>query len=159
MRIRGYSEGTWFGVPLGDDQYGLGVVARSNQKVGVILAYFFSPIFTSLPPMTNLPFLTSDDSIMVIHVGDLGLVNGEWPVIGKLKHWDRKQWPTPSFVRREPVSNRCWKVVYSDDDPNMIISETLISEVEARKYDLDALAGYKSAEHALAKRLTDGLES
>lgn len=146
-----YKEGTWFGVPLRNGGYGVGVVARA--KKACILGYFFGPRREFVPTIKDLSLLKSESALLLIRFGDLGLVNGDWPIIGELATWKRENWPMPVFIRREPISCRNCLVFYSDADPSKRIKET---EEPNERPDLqeDSLYGYGAVELTLTKLLS-----
>lgn len=146
-----YKEGSWFAVPLETDEFAVGLIARYFR--GVLLVYFFGKTFSSIPDLSELEKYQPSDAIKVIKVGDLGFHKGEWKVIGELPDWKRSVWIIPDFVRREPVSDRCWLVKYADDNPNLILSEERVSEDAVKNLETDGLFGYKSAEKILSKIL------
>ena len=148
-----YSEGTWFAVPLRNGGFGVGVVARASRKGRVILAYFFGPQREAPPSLSELEHLTPNKAISVIRVGDLGLIDGSWPIIGNLKNWERTSWPMPVFIRRDPLSRKAWKVYYSDTDPNLPLSEVRTS-YEDTSLQTDSMYGAGAAEDELAEFLT-----
>ncbi|MEK6234968.1 MAG: immunity 26/phosphotriesterase HocA family protein, partial [Planctomycetales bacterium] len=92
-----FAEGTWFGVPLHQEGYAVGVVARHSPSKEIVLAYFFGPRRDSLPETSQLQHLTPDDSLKVLMVGFLGLKEGSWPIIGKTTTWSRDCWPIPQY--------------------------------------------------------------
>lgn len=150
MKKLPYSEGSVFLVPLEGGGYARGVVARATKKGPVLLGYFFGPCLRSHVSV-RLDDLVPSMAILCIHCGDLGLINGEWPIVGRVPNWDRSQWPTPCFVRRDPLSKKAWKVMYSDDDPNEIIAEypaDYDSELAA-----DSLYGYGAVATELTQLL------
>lgn len=116
-------DGTWFAVPLLDGGYGIGLVARYSPQVGVALCYFFAPRRESLPSVGDLTDYSAKDAIRVIRVSDIGLAEAEWPQIGRAGEWIRSEWPVPTFVRKDPLCERAWKIHYSDDDPRMMLGE------------------------------------
>jgi hypothetical protein len=118
-----YREGTWFGVPLENGGYAVGVVARATKAGPIILCYFFGPRRLSLPTVTELEHLQTKDALKVLRVGDLGLTNKSWPIIGVATSWNRTDWPMPVFLRTEYLTSRVWRVYYSDDDPLEIVKE------------------------------------
>ncbi len=147
-----YKEGTWFAVPLRKGGFGIGVVARAKRTC--ILAYFFGPRRESVPVLEEVSMLKAHSAVATLRVGDLGLVNGEWPIIGQSSSWNHADWPMPIFVRREPFPpNRNWLVYFADKDPNKRINE--VSESNDRP-DLpaDSLSGYGAAEIKLTKLLS-----
>lgn len=151
-----YSEGSVFLVPLRTKGYARGVVARSTARGRVLYGYFFGPPLASA---TNASFddLAPHKAILTTHFGDLGLINGEWPVIGVTPSWNRSKWPMPDFVRRDDLSHKAWRVHYCDDDPNRIEWET------PTDYDVDlppdSLSGYGAVEIVLTRLLDSEWES
>ena len=117
-----YAEGSVFLIPLRKGGFGRGVVARSAPRGKVLLGYFFGPRLEAKARAT-LDGLGPEFAVARARFGDLGLINGDWPVIGKVANWDRTSWPMPDFVRREPISGKAWLVRYSDADPRRETSE------------------------------------
>ena len=118
-----YAEGTWFAVPLLSGGFGVGVVARTTSKGRVILVYLFGPKRESVPALSEVIGLDPMVAVKVARIGDLNLINGEWPILGRSPSWQRSRWPMPQFVRSDELSRRAWIVFYSDDDPNRDIRE------------------------------------
>jgi len=150
---KNYKEGDWFAVPLDPSGFAVGLAARNTPRGSGILAYFFGIRYDTIPLLSDLKSYTAADAIRILQIGDLGLINGEWKVIGQAPNWNRSQWPMPNFVRREPISNRIWLVTYSDDDPNLVLSEELITEEKAIGLEPDVLSGYGAVEKKLSKLL------
>ncbi len=146
-----YREGTWFGVPLRQGGFGVGVVARATAEGKVILAYFFGPRRTAIPALAEVERLKPGDAIRVVRVGDLSLIRGEWPIIGEAASWKRSDWPMPPFVRRDDLSHKAWRVQYSDSNPNAIDYEE-VEQFES-KLERDAVLGSGAAELVLTKVL------
>lgn len=122
MRKLPYSEGTVFLVPLRTGGYVRGVVARATKQGKGLLGYFFGPHLRS-PHEGRCDDLAPSEAVVCLRFGDLGLINGDWPIIGKVPNWDRSEWPMPDFVRRDPLGKKAWLVRYADDDPNRIVAE------------------------------------
>jgi hypothetical protein len=97
-----YKEGTWFAIPLQQGGYAVGRVARLSGD-GIILAYFFGPKRETVPTLADLGSLTPDSALAVVRAGDLGLIEGSWPIIGDAPVWEREKWPMPAFVRRDEI--------------------------------------------------------
>lgn len=148
-----YQEGSWFTVPLDSDGFAIGLVARVSPSYGIILAYFFNKRYFFGSNLSEVETLKPIDAIKVIQVGDLGIINGEWKVIGKLPDWNRSLWKVPNFVRREEFSGRIWLVKYADDNPNLVLSEELVTNDEGENLETDTLWGYKAAQKILSKLL------
>jgi hypothetical protein len=147
-----YREGTLFAVPLRNGGFALGIVARATKKGRVILCYFFGPRRNCIPALFEIKHLRPADAVRVILVGDLGLIEGEWPVIGECAHWKREEWPIPVFLRNEPISGRRWRVYHSDTDPNLVLREEP-SVVNDEGLEPDGLYGSGAAELLLTKLL------
>ena len=147
-----YRLGTVFGVPLKDGGYGVGVVARVCPRGGVILAYLFPWRFANVPRSADFGEIDPASAIRVIMSGDLGIISGEWPVLGEIGI-DHFHWPMPEFVRHEPVSNRAFKVSYADGDPGMIIEEIRIGPDEAQALPKDGLHGAGAVERLMSQLL------
>lgn len=142
-----YQEGTWFGVPLRQGGFAVGLVARASSKGKIILCYFFGPRRAVVPELEELAPLKPDDAIRVFRVGDLSLIRNEWPIVGVTLNWKRSEWPMPPFVRRNELSRKAWRVYYSDGD----LSRTDREEPEPydSKLEADALLGAGAAEQVL----------
>jgi hypothetical protein len=95
------SEGSVFLVPLRNGGYARGVVARASSAGKVLLGYFFGPRLLSPNPV-EVEDLDPTHAVLKVRSGDLGLMNGAWPIIGKIPHWDRTRWLVPLFVRKDP---------------------------------------------------------
>jgi hypothetical protein len=146
-----YSEGTVFLVPLRTGGYGRGVVARSRAEGKVLYGYFFGPRLPSAD-IADFRDINPDKAILRLRFGDLGLINGEWPIRGELSGWSRSQWPMSDFVRRDPLGRKApVRVRYSDVDPNRIESESSIHDDAA--LPTDSLSGYGAVEIKLTKLL------
>lgn len=139
-----YREGTWFAVPLPSGGFASGVVARSTADGQVVLCYFFGPRRRALPRIADLESSRPSEAVVVLRVGDLGLINGEWRVIGNSSTWRRDEWPIPNFMRADPLSGRAWRVEYSDTDPNEVVREVPIARGGA-ELQRDSVSGYGAA--------------
>ena len=147
-----YREGTWFGVPLRQGGFAVGVVARTTNQGKIILCYFFGPRRIAVPAFAEVEGLKPSDAIRVVRVGDLSLIRGEWPIIGQVGKWKRLEWPMPSFIRRDALSCKAWRVQYSDTDPNSIDHQEP-TQYES-ELETDSVFGASAAELVLTKILT-----
>jgi hypothetical protein len=145
-----YTEGTVFLVPLRNAGYARGVVARAGRRGG-LFGYFFGPPLESSKSAT-LDDLDPGTSVLKVRFGDLGLINGEWLILGKMANWKRADWPMPEFVRRELRSGRAWIVRRSDADPGRIESERPTDSDS--QLQNDALSGYGAVEIKLTKLMS-----
>jgi hypothetical protein len=150
-----YGDGDWFAVPLRDDVgFALGVVARHDHRGGVI-GYFFGERFEELPLLESVGSLRAQDAVRVMRFGDLGLVKGQWPILGRLDGWSAEEWPMVAFGRRE-LTGRAFRVVYSPDDLRGPMAEELISDDECDRLPRDALSGAGAVERVLTALLVPG---
>lgn len=147
-----YREGDWFAVPLRDNGFAVGLVARANPG-GVLLGYFFGPLRSEVPGLEDVAGLQPADAVLVGKFGHVGIVQGKWPLLGRLDGWDRRQWPTPVFVRYEELTGRSFRVYYDDDDPNKVLREEQVAPGEAEQAPKDGLMGAGFAETALSRLL------
>lgn len=147
-----YSEGFRFLVPLRNGGYARGVVARASPEGKGVMGYFFGPRFSSESNVVWLDIHPAT-AILRIRFGDLGLINGKWPIYGKISNWNRSEWPMPDFIRRDPLGRlRPVLVRYLDDDPNRVETEYSIDDDS----DMlpDSSAGYGAVEIRLTKLLS-----
>jgi hypothetical protein len=143
-----------FGVPLRGGGFGVGVVARRQPSSGgIVFGYFFGPRRDSVPQLDEVPNLDPAAAVLARMFGDLGLINGAWPVIGALPGWDRKNWPMPLFTRYEELSGRRFVVCYADDDPAVVVSEAVATPDETIALPKDGLAGAGFVEGLLSDLL------
>lgn len=148
-----YQEGTFFAVPLSCGGYGCGVVARMPKGGKVLFGYFFGPRHVGIPTIDDVANLTCKDAIKNYRFGDLSLIKGEWPIMGRPIKWDHADWPMPPFLREELGSNRNWEVNYSDVNPNEILLERRIVGILDKNIERDSLRGAGVIEIILSRML------
>jgi hypothetical protein len=91
-------------------------------------------------------------SVLCLRFGDLGLINGEWPVQGSVPNWNRAEWPMPDFAIIDPLGYRKpMRVRYSDTDPGLFVSETPTTDDHG--LGPDSMSGYGAVEVKLTKIL------
>jgi hypothetical protein len=149
-----YSEGDWFAIPLGSRGFGLGVVARMNGR-GVVFGYFFGPRRDTLPALDDTEQLTCEQAVLARQFGDPGLLQGEWPLLGRSKNWQRDQWPMPAFGRIAVDRSRALRVEYSETDINEVVREIPITVEEALMLPEDGLSGSGALEIRLSQLLSE----
>ena len=152
MKKLPYREGSWFAVPLRTGGYALGVVARMAPEGRIIVAYFFGRKYKEIPRTDVLKALEPVHAIKRLRLGDLGLVNGDWLIVGESEPWRRGDWPLPQFVRRDDLSKRAWRVSYSDSDPSKLIAEEGVP-FDVKGLEVSDLYGYGAVELLLTKML------
>ena len=158
MRKLPYGEGDWFAVPLHTTGYGVGVVARMPRGGKVLLGYFFGPRRDRPPALDEVSALRPAQAVRALRFGDLGLIEGKWPLIGRSPDWDRARWPMPTFVRTEPIRGMRWTARYPDDDP--LGNPTLERLFESpAAYERDAISGAGAVEIVLTADLDSDAKS
>jgi hypothetical protein len=145
-------------VPLNDGGYGLGLAARTS-KTAAILGYFFSNRFDTPPKLEDMAIPTHDEVILVVHFGNVGLMQGSWSVIGQMPGWRREDWPMPAFGRKQLGfgigPDLYLRVRYDDDDPAAPLGETRISREEYERLPQDGAAGSGWIEDRLSELLAE----
>jgi len=147
-----YREGDWFAVPLPGGGYGVGLVARMNRR-GAVLGYFFGPRRESVPTSADVLNLSPKQAALIAQFGDLGLLDGSWPIVGREEEWDRENWPMPAFARIDEFAGKAWRVEYSEDDLRWI-RETPTTPDQVRRLPKDAAYGDEAVAIELSKLLT-----
>jgi hypothetical protein len=147
-----YEEGSVFAMPLRNGGFARGVVARAPRRGRALLGYFFGPRLET-PASATLDDLHPNLAVARIRFGDLGLIQGQWLVIGKVPNWNRADWPIPDFVRRDPISRKAWLVRYLNDEPLRSLSEPLSNYDDLQFLDNDGLSGSGAAEIKISKLL------
>lgn len=151
MKKLPYAEGSVFLVPLRNGWFARGVVARAGPNGKVLFGYFFGPQLETRSAATASD-LKPEDAILRVQFGDLGLMNGEWPVIGQIPAWDRSSWSMPSFIRSATSTGTSVMVTYSDTDPSKPVLERPVQNDTGLL--TDRLCGYGSVEIQLTELLS-----
>ena len=152
MKKRPYKEGAWFAIPLEGGGFATGLVARCTPKGGLCLAYLFGPVRERIPTLDDVKSLRRQDAAKVWHVGDSHLMKGKWPLVGHLDSWERDEWPSPQFVRIDPLGQSKWRVTYSDVDTNEVVGEERIPFAESG-YETSRVCGSLYVEKVLRRFL------
>jgi hypothetical protein len=118
-----------------------------------MLGYFFGPCRPELPSLADVHGLHAADAVLVRRFGDLGLLDGTWPVLGRVDGWDRSAWPMPAFVHHESLTDRSVLVYYDEDDPNKCLSRRRIPLGASTQGPKDGLMGSGFAEITLTNLL------
>lgn len=147
-----YKEGTVFLVPLRTGGYGRGVVARCSPKGKIVFGYFFGPRVIGMEER-HFDDLSPEQTVLRLRFGDLGLIDGKWPIVGLIPNWKRPHWPMPDFIRVEDRigDERKYLVRYSDSDPSIRLFET--PQIENSDLQPDVLSGCGLVEIKLTKLL------
>lgn len=150
-----YSEGQWFAVPLRDTGYAVGIIARGNYKTRGGLGYFFGPKYLQIPTGAVTYSKNKSNSIFICRFGDLGIIQGKWPLISKGKPFTRDDWPVPLFFRTTPSFEDKAVIVEYDQDFSGFGKPTreFVSDItdEILEFPEDGLCGYGFVEIRLTR--------
>lgn len=148
-----YSEGTCFAVPLRAGGCALGVVARMDGD-GRVFGYFFGPKVACPSDLTMEDERNPATAILRGRFGDLGIINGDWPIVGSIRSWSRERWPLPLFTSNADKPNAVALTEY--DDMLAPKSYTTVKHADLEKYDVlpDSMMGYGAVEIVLTKLLS-----
>jgi hypothetical protein len=147
-----YEPGTWFAVPLPSGGYGTGMVARANGRGGVF-GYFFGPRRVDVISLSETGRLSPADAVLMRHFGDLGLIRGEWPIIGINSTWERDRWPMPAFWHRDSLSGKMSLRYYDEERLGVFVREEPCDSSAARSAPEDGLSGQGALEVRLDQLL------
>jgi hypothetical protein len=151
MKKLPYIEGSVILVPLRKGGFARGVVARAAPKGKALLGYFFAPRLTS-PEEARVDDLDPAKALLRVRFGDLGLINGDWRVIGTVPNWSRAAWPMPDYVRHDPLGVlKPILVRHADDDPLGVEAEYVIDNDTGLA--TESMYGYGAVEIELTKLL------
>jgi hypothetical protein len=145
-------EGYLVAVPLNQNGYGLGLVARKNKRV--CLGYFFNRVYSTLPMDVSPGEMDKKDVILIAKFSSLGIEDGSWPIIKSLQEFNPFDWPIPVFQGKDYLAERYFAIVYEEDIMNEK-KRYSISQQEASTLFEHGLHGYISLQNALSKRLMD----
>jgi len=152
MKKNNVKEGDWFVVPLRTSGFGVGVVARKGRR-GILFGYFFGPRHEHTPVLCDTRSLRPEDALFCSRFGDLGLRQGDWPILGRLDKWKRVDWPMPPFSRIDEPTGLAWLDRYDDNDPSLFVEEQRCRMDEAHRYPPQGLLGYGAVELLLTENL------
>lgn len=128
-----YGEGQWFAVPLRTGGYAPGILVRGSPKFKGGLGYFFPFRYDQPPAATAVGHLDPRQAILIHWFGDLGIIEGRWPLINTDRPFRREDWPVPRFGRVHAVDpNSGYVTEYSQDDDGsrVPIAETRVPVAE-----------------------------
>jgi hypothetical protein len=81
--------------------------------------------------------------------GDLAIVRGDWPILGQLPSWDRKDWPLPRLSTK--LANGSFRLTRYDEDTLEAINEKITQDERlALRLPEDGVMGYKYVELMLS---------
>jgi Immunity protein 26 len=115
-------EGTVVAIPVKPQGWVLGVYARvkKGRGLGVPFGYFFGDVCNAIPDASIIPTLRPSHAILQTCFGDIGLIEGRWPIIGKIEPWTRDDWPMPyMMISGAELGMPCdQRVLFDENDPS-----------------------------------------
>ena len=156
MRRKPYKEGDWFAVPI-PAGYVLGRIARVGRRGGILLGYFFEPIYSTVPALSEISHLRPKDAFLIQHFGDRGLTEEDWPILASSEAWLRADWPIPLFGRIDKFSSgRGFAVHYDENDLSVSLSQVPITTQQAIRLPQEFMAGHRALQDRLEIYFRDG---
>ena len=154
-----YEEGQWFGVPLRDGGYAIGTIVRGSYRTRGGLGYFFGPRYDRPPGDEVTQHLQAMNAILVGFFGDLGIIEGRWPLIASSRPFRRDEWQVPKLGRLDPVVPTRGVLVEYDQEDDGSRRQLRLSSCSAEELvglPQDGLYGAGAIEIALTKLLGKG---
>src|ERR1043166_8367687 len=119
---------------------------------GIVFGYFFGPKILQLADVRIASDLTPERAVLTCQFGDLGLLNQQWPVVGKIPRWSCEQWPMPTFLYADPNGNTGFIREYDKDSLKCVREQkVLLSQISKGEFPKDGLKGYGAVEITLTK--------
>src|SRR5690606_21636551 len=126
--------GDVFIVPLDGSSFSVGVVVRTNGK-GVVYGHFFRGDCADEVVRSGRFEVPQDALILRAKFGDRFLVNGKWPVVGRVTDWVDAKYPLPDFLRVDSSSENGFVSKY-DENSFECLSEVrvAIDSIDVREF-------------------------
>ena len=122
--------GDLFIVQQGDRRIALGLIARGGKRASKVGYFFRIELYDNAPDKTKLK-LEPEQAIWIEKFGDLHILRGKWPIVGKLKGFTREAWPMPVFARHSDIHNVDYISTYDENDVSRLIDTWLAEKVPA----------------------------
>lgn len=151
MKKSQLKNGDVFIVPLDGYASPVGVVVRTNRR-GVVYGLFFRGDCANEVVRTGRFEAPQESLILRAKFGDRFLVNGKWPVVGRVTDWADAKYPLPDFFRVDGSSESGFVSKY-DENSFECLSEVrvAIDSIDTREFVPDRLLGSRVVELELGK--------
>jgi Immunity protein 26 len=106
--------GDLFIVLQGERRIALGLIARGGKKAGKLGYFFRIELYDDAKDKANLK-LDPEQAIWIQMFGDLHILRGKWPIVGKLNDFNRDDWPMPVFAHRDDLIDVDYIRTYNED--------------------------------------------
>lgn len=153
-----YSEGQWFAVPLLKDGYAIGIIVRGSYKTKGGLGYFFGPKYENIPADEATWEKKPGEAILIARFGDLGIINGRWPLIESTRPFSKEEWSIPKFgleVSLLPGKGFIREYGQNDTGELILIKEEPVDAKDIVDLPEDSSMGDGAVEIRLTKLLCD----
>jgi hypothetical protein len=147
--------GDLFIVQTNDRRIALGLIARGGRTAGK-LGYFFRIELLDQAKEKNALVLEPEQAIWIAMFGDLHILRGKWPLIGKLNGFTRESWPMPVFVHHHEGFNINYVRTYDENNLEMLGNwpeSQVPAHIDTSFQVEDGLAGAEYVENYLMKIL------
>jgi hypothetical protein len=154
--------GTWFAVSLPGGGYGIALVARrrpSSKRYKEIFVYIFGPRHESVEEIGNVLRFKPKDQIALAFTYDQGMLNGRWPIIGRIEPFDAEEWPIP-LIKSGPIGGgpdwkRRFEVYRMGDDLQLEATLGTMILDDPSKYINQMTCGYLAFEDYVEDALNE----
>lgn len=122
--------GDLFIVTQGDRRIALGLIARGGKKACKLGYFFHIDLYDNATDKSAL-HLEPGKAMWISMFGDLHILRGIWPLVGKLKGFSREAWPMPIFSHHHDLFNIDYIRVYDENDLAVSLANWQIDQVPA----------------------------
>jgi hypothetical protein len=153
-----YNEGQWFAIPLRNGGYALGIIVRGNYQTKGGLGYFFGPCYDHIPDNDDVWKINPDDALLITQFGDLGIINGRWPIILSTRPFSKDEWPIPKFGSVNPlIPHKAFVREYQQDNAGelQVVREIVVDAKEIAGLPTDSSMGGGAVEIRLSDLLSN----
>jgi Immunity protein 26 len=151
FNTKDFKEGTCFIVPLQNGQFARGIASRVDGEAGA-MGYFFGPPLKNAKDAVFDTSIRPKNTVLTGRFSILGMLLGEWPILGTLPGWNREEWPLPLFYREISGVGTKYLTKYTED--LKVIGEYKLTTTEMPDNVCDdGSMGYGYVEAVLTMRL------
>jgi Immunity protein 26 len=148
--------GNLFIVMHGNRSIALGLIARGGKRAGKLGYFFRIGLYDEAKERDNLS-LDLNQAIWIAKFGDLHILRGKWPLVGKLNGFSREAWPMPVFARHHEGFNINYICTYDENDVSLGLhtwrADQVPAHVKTSVVAEDGMAGAGFVEDYLMKIL------
>ena len=148
--------GDLFIVQQDDHRIALGLIARGGKRAAKLGYFFRIELYDNAPDKAAL-ILEPEQAVWIGIFGDLHILRGKWPLVGKLKGFTREAWPMPLFARHSETFKTNHICIYDENDVSKGLetwpADQVPSYIDTSFVVEDGLAGAGYVEDYLMKIL------